>query len=886
MKRISLLILTLILALTTQTVLADPPTTFDLRDVAGQNYVTSVKSQSGGTCWTHGCMAAMEGNLLMTGGWAGAGESGEPNLAEYHLDWWNGFNQHNNDDIDPPSGSGLEVHQGGDYRVSTAYLTRGEGAVRDIDGQSYSSAPLRFDTSYHFYYPRDVEWFVAESDLSNINTIKNKIMSEGVLGTCLCYDGQFISGYIHYQPPSNALDPNHAVAIIGWDDNLSTQAPQAGAWLVKNSWGSGWGNDGYFWISYYDKHCCQHPEMGAISFQDVEPMAYDAVYYHDYHGWRDTRTASSEAFNVFTANNPGDGGELLRAVNFFTAVDSVDYTVKIYDRFESGVLLDELASKAGFLEYTGLHTVDLDETVSLTQGDQFYVYVEFSDGGHPFDRTSDIPVLLGASYRTIVESQASPGESYYRDGSLWEDLYYDGDTTANFCIKALTTAESYVSIQLPDGVPQFLSPDSSTKFTVQINDGSESYVPGSGVVYYRYDGGSYLTSYLTPLSGNLYEATLPAPSCDATPEFYIAADGDGGHTAVNPPGAPTVVHTAQPGTVVAVFEDDFETDKGWTAENLGAINGDWQRGVPVDDDGWDYDPASDGDGSGQCYLTQNEYGNTDVDDGAVRFTSPVFDMSGGGFIGYDYYLYLTNTTGGVDMLLVEMSDDGGATTWIEVTRHDTNGGLNWRHHDISEEDITNSGLSLTANMRIRFTANDAYEQSIVEAGVDGFAVMTVECEGDVDSDGDGIFNSADNCPYTYNPGQEDGDTDGVGDVCDNCPTVANANQADGDTDGIGDLCDNCPDVANEGQEDTDSNGIGDACCCAGFRGNVNADEEDLLNIADLTYLVSYLFGSPAGPEPGCPDEGNVDGLASINIADLTYLVQYLFGGGSQPPDCP
>ncbi len=339
--------------------------------------------------------------------------------------------------------------------------------------------------AFHKYYPLDVEWYTAGANLENIDLIKTKVMEQGAMATCMCYNSSFINAeYEHYQPASSTLDPNHSVTIIGWDDNREVQgAPGNGAWLTKNSWGTDWGYAGYFWISYYDKHACQNPEMGAISFQNVIPMPYDTVYYHDYHGWRDTLTFATEAFNAFTAENDLE----VVALSFFVAGNDVDYAFEVFNEFDGTELSNSLFSESGTIAYSGLHTLNIywGQGLIIPEGDDFYVYLYLSEGGIPYDRTSDVPVLLGGGSKTIVPSVSNPGESFYKENGIWKDFYYYDDpsgfqNTGNFCIKALANFGTGTGIDIGNNYQQntlgqnYPNPfDSETTILFSVNETSD-----------------------------------------------------------------------------------------------------------------------------------------------------------------------------------------------------------------------------------------------------------------------------------------------------------------------------------------------------------------------------------------------------------------------------
>ncbi len=274
-------------------------------------------------------------------------------------------------------------------------------------------------------------------------------------------------------------------------------------------------------------------------------------------------------------------------------------------------------------------------------------------------------------------------------------------------------------------VPASVAPNVPTPIIVQITGTPVGPVQA---LWRPNANAGYIALDLVAQGNGMYGGNLPAFACSDSPELYFAFTDASCGALTDPPNAPLNVYAIEIGTLATTFADAFETDTGWTPTNLGATSGDWQRGIPVNDSGWAYDPASDADGSGSCWLTQNANGNTDVDGGSVRLMSPALDLSTSGLVvEYSYFLRLTSS-GGADELRVEVSANSTGGPWTTLVVHNTDGGLNWRDARFERADFLAVGVSPGANARLRFTATDADPGHIVEAGLDAFRVSNRSCD--------------------------------------------------------------------------------------------------------------------------------------------------------------
>ena len=251
----------------------------------------------------------------------------------------------------------------------------------------------------------------------------------------------------------NAYTSNHAVTIVGWDDdysadNFATTPDGNGAWIVRNSWGSYYGKEGYFYLSYYDKsiYTVGYALEAELSDNYDNNYQYDGAMLYGYMGYGGS---NNKYANIFEAKANQDGSENIKAVSFMTGRSTnLNYTVSIYTNLtdetnpESGTLA---AQKSGITTYDGTYTVNLDSPVEINEGNKFSVVVEVrNDSGKTPYLAYERSMQSGkAGYwctASAKENQSFIATPY----GYWDD--FGKARSCNFIIKAFTDNETQTPV--------------------------------------------------------------------------------------------------------------------------------------------------------------------------------------------------------------------------------------------------------------------------------------------------------------------------------------------------------------------------------------------------------------------------------------------------------
>ena len=296
-------------------------------------------------------------------------------------------------------------------------------------------------------------------------------------------------------------------------------------------------------------------------------------------------------------------------------------------------------------------------------------------------------------------------------------------------------------------VPADSDPNVPIQVSVNIDPREDTLLDGSVYLHYRSNNLANWTVQEMDNDGlMLWNGTVAGMACDDDPEFYISCEGQVSGTVEHPSGGATNSYGWMIGTSIVSYDDNGESDGDWTVSSS-ALDGQWNRGVPINCDRGD--PSSDYDGSGSCWLTDNSSGdgcNSDVDEGYTALTSGVIDLSQVNSPILSYARWFHNSSGAApntDTFVVEWSSNGSA--WYELesvgpSGSEVNGG--WVHVSFSVNDFAGD----ITQVQLRFTASDegADTQSVVEAGVDAIMVSAVDCDDvnpcPADANGDGVVN--------------------------------------------------------------------------------------------------------------------------------------------------
>ncbi|AAM05893.1 TPA: PGF-pre-PGF domain-containing protein [Methanosarcina acetivorans] len=388
---------------------------YDLRELGK---VSPVKDQKdSGSCWAHGAYSSLESYLLPSETWDFSENNMKNLLTPYY----------------PES---FDYYEGGVTLMSVAYLTRWSGPVVETDDLYDSHSILSPDGLPTVKHVQEVLFIPDRQGALDNENIKRALQEYGAVASTIYIDLAYFNSFNNsYYYPDEEFS-NHLVAIVGWDDSFDKNkfnpaAPGDGAFIVKNSWGSDWGDEGYFYVSYYDsKIGTDNAIYTAESLDD-----YDSIYQYDPLGWVSSFGYAQKSFawtaNIFAAGE----NETLSAVSFYTTDSGAEYEVYIYTDPISGPINPKgpEASEKGTFTCAGYHTVRLDQGVPLTKGQNFSVLLRFSAPEYGYPVALEYPI---DGYSSQASSGA--GESYVSpDGISWVDLSSILENS-NACIKAFT----------------------------------------------------------------------------------------------------------------------------------------------------------------------------------------------------------------------------------------------------------------------------------------------------------------------------------------------------------------------------------------------------------------------------------------------------------------
>ncbi len=403
------------------------PSTYDLRD---QGRMTPAKDQGQtGSCWTFATYGSLESCTY--------GE-GPYDFSENHM----------KNLMSNQSPIGFDFEQGGHIYMSMAYLAGWLGPVNESD-DLYNDSSSYDDYTNPYIEPskhiKEVIILPARSDVTDNTPLKEAIMEYGALYSSFYLNGTgFDNNYTTYYYNGSCYQGGHAVTLAGWNDtypkeNFVTTPPGDGAFIIKNSWGTSIGDDGYLYISYYENAFCTQSRYPA-AFKSLEDAdRYDLNYQYDPMGLVNNIGNGQEnaalGANVFEATS----NQYLEAVSFYTVSRNTTYNVSIYtncslhnnsNRTSPGVLRD--ANISGTLENMGYYVLELDKPVYLKKGESFAVVVRFETPDTKYPIPVEYPVN-GYSSRAL----ANANESFFSEnGSLWQDV---GEQNYSICIKAFTS---------------------------------------------------------------------------------------------------------------------------------------------------------------------------------------------------------------------------------------------------------------------------------------------------------------------------------------------------------------------------------------------------------------------------------------------------------------